>query len=339
MPRKYAGMWTAIVTPFSQAGGIDEEALRRMVKRQIAGGVSGIVPVGTTGESPTTTTEEDARIFEIVVEETRKAFEKNNGSSIGEQTVADGARGQPPKKVLVMAGAGSNSTHEATEYIKNAKKAGADCCLIVSPYYNKPTQKGLRLHYLALAKLGLPIIVYNIKGRTGVNIETDTLMEIARHPMIVGVKEASGDMGQIKEVLRRREELEKDMSFGGSVAGGGLQNGAKEFTVLSGDDGLTLEVMRNGGDGVVSVAGNLIPRELSEMVKMASTADFEGAAKVNEKFARLFKDIFVETNPIPVKYIASRMGLCGPAFRLPMCEPEEKTKAYLEETMKFYELI
>ena len=305
--RKYAGTWTAIVTPFRKDGGVDDAALRTMVQRQIAGGVTGIVPVGTTGESPTTTTEEDARIFQIVVEERDKAV----------------ANGGP--RVMVMAGAGSNSTHEASEYIGNAKKAGVDCCLIVSPYYNKPTQKGLRLHYLALAELGLPIIVYNIKGRTGVNIETNTLMEIAKHPMIVGVKEASGDMVQIKDVLARRDALEKDM--------------AKEFAVLSGDDGLTIEVMKNGGDGVVSVAGNLVPKELSEMVKMAATGDFDGAGKENEKLARLFKDIFVETNPIPVKYIASRMGLCELAFRLPMCEPEDKTKEYLEETIKFYKLI
>jgi len=306
MPRKYAGMWTAIVTPFTKEGAVDEVALRKMVQRQIAGGVTGIVPVGTTGESPTTTTEEDAKIFQIVVEERDKAV------------------GAGVPKVMVMAGAGSNSTHEASEYISNAKKAGVDLCLIVSPYYNKPTQKGLRLHYLALADLGLPIIVYNIKGRTGVNIETDTLMEIAKHPMIVGVKEASGDMAQIKEVLRRRDELEKEA--------------AKEFTVLSGDDGLTLEVMKNGGDGVVSVAGNLIPSELSEMVRIALGGNFDEAEKLNEKFTRLFKDIFVETNPIPVKYIASKMGLCDLAFRLPMCEPEEKTKVYLEETMKFYNL-
>ena len=307
MARKYAGTWTAIVTPFAKDGSVDEAALRKMVQRQIAGGVTGIVPVGTTGESPTTTTEEDARIFKIVVEERDKAV----------------AAGGP--RVMVMAGAGSNSTHEASEYIGNAKRAGVDCCLIVSPYYNKPTQKGLRLHYLALAELGLPIIVYNIKGRTGVNIETDTLMEIAKHPMIVGVKEASGDMVQIKDVLARRDVLEKEME--------------KEFAVLSGDDGLTIEVMKNGGDGVVSVAGNLVPKELSEMVKMAATGDFEGAGKVNDNLSRLFKDIFVETNPIPVKYIASRMGLCELSFRLPMCEPEDKTKEYLEETIQFYKLI
>lgn len=307
MPRKYAGTWTAIVTPFRKDGGVDDAALRTMVQRQIAGGVTGIVPVGTTGESPTTTTEEDARIFQIVVEERDKAV----------------ANGGP--RVMVMAGAGSNSTHEASEYIGNAKKAGVDCCLIVSPYYNKPTQKGLRLHYLALAELGLPIIIYNIKGRTGVNIETDTLMEIAKHPVIVGVKEASGDMVQIKDVLARRDALEKDM--------------AKEFAVLSGDDGLTIEVMKNGGDGVVSVAGNLVPKELSEMVKFASEGNFEEAEKINAYLSRLFKDIFVETNPIPVKYIASRMGLCELAFRLPMCEPEDKTKEYLEETIKFYKLI
>lgn len=322
--RKYAGTWTAIITPFKKDGSVDEDALKRIVRRQIENGVTGIVPCGTTGESPTTTHEEDCRIFKIVVEETRRI-----SAELG-------------RKVMVMPGTGSNCTRDAVEYTRAAKEAGADCCLVVTPYYNKPTPKGLLMHFNAVADVGLPVIVYNIKGRCGINIDTDTLMEIAKHPMVVGVKEASGDLAQMKEVLERRVELEKV---------------GKEFTVLSGDDGLTLELMKMGksggmklnvpaeengktraGDGVISVASNLVPDKVAEMVEYALDGNFEEAGKLNEYLMRLFKDIFVEANPIPVKYIASRMGLCELAFRLPMCEPTQKTVDYLEETMKFYNL-
>ncbi|MDO8576672.1 MAG: 4-hydroxy-tetrahydrodipicolinate synthase, partial [bacterium] len=168
-PKKYSGAWTALITPFKTDGSLDEAALRKLVRMQIEGGITGIVPVGTTGESPTTTADEDRKIIEIAVEE-----------SAG--------------RVPVMAGTGSNNTHEAILYTEAAKKAGADACLVVTPYYNKPTPDGLKQHYAAVADIGLPVIVYNIKGRTGINIDTDTLMEIAQHPMIVGVKEASGDI-------------------------------------------------------------------------------------------------------------------------------------------------
>lgn len=307
MQRKYAGTWTAIITPFKKDGSIDEMALRKIVRRQIENGVTGVVPVGTTGESPSTTAAEDGRIFQIVVDEVKKAA----------------AEGLP--KIMVMAGTGSNCTAEAIDHTEQAKRAGVDCCLVVAPYYNKPTPKGLKLHYAAIADLGLPIIVYNIKGRTAVNIDTNTLMAIAKHPMIVGVKEASGDLAQIKEVLTRRVALESDTG--------------KEFSVFSGDDGLTLEVMKMGGDGVISVASNLVPKEMSDMVKLAAAGNYEEAQKANDKLARLFKDIFMETNPIPVKYMASRIGLCELAYRLPMCEPEEKTMAALDETLKFYGLV
>ncbi len=290
--RKYAGTWTAIITPFHEDGSLDEGALRKIVQRQIENGVTGVVPVGTTGESPTTSAAEDARIFEIVVEE---------------------AAG----KIMVMAGTGSNCTREAVEHTEAAKRAGADCCLVVTPYYNKPTQEGIYQHFMAVAEVGLPVIVYNIKGRTGVNIETDTLMEIAEHPMVVGVKEASGDLAQMKEVLDRRSD---------------------DFTVLSGDDGLTLELIKMGGDGVVSVASNLVPAKVSEMVEYALVGNFEEASKINEYLSALFSEIFVETNPIPVKYIASRMGLCELKYRLPMCEPSEKARAVLEETIRNYNL-
>lgn len=294
--RKYAGTWTALITPFKKDGSLDEAALRKLVQRQIENGVTGVVPCGTTGESPTTTHEEDRRIFEIVVEE---------------------ARG----KIMVMAGTGSNCTRDAVEYTQAAKEVGADCCLVVSPYYNKPTPKGLKLHYKAIADVGLPVIVYNIKGRTGINIDTDTLMEIAQHPMVVGVKEASGDLAQMKDVIARREAL------------------GKEFTVLCGDDSLTLELVKMGGDGVISVASNLMPGKVAEMVEYALDGNFEEAGKLNENLARLFKEIFVETNPIPVKYIASRIGLCELAYRLPMCEPGEKGVVVLEETMRSYGLV
>jgi len=290
--RKYAGTWTALITPFRADGAVDEAALRRLVQRQIEAGVTGVVPMGTTGESPTTSAAEDARIFEIVVEE---------------------AAG----RIQVMAGTGSNCTREAVEHTKAAKEAGADCCLVVSPYYNKPTQEGLRRHFLAVAEVGLPVIVYNIKGRTGVNIETETLMELAKYEMIVGVKEASGDLAQMQAVIDQRPV---------------------DFTVLCGDDGLTLELMQKGGDGVVSVASNIVPDKVTEMVRLGLAGDFLEAEKIHAYLAKLFEDLFVETNPIPVKYLASRMGLCEPIWRLPLCEPSEKAKVVLEKIITDYNL-
>ncbi|MEK7673121.1 MAG: 4-hydroxy-tetrahydrodipicolinate synthase [Patescibacteria group bacterium] len=290
--KKYAGTWTAIITPFDGFGKVDEAALRKIVQRQIENGVTGVVPCGTTGESPTLTWAEQKRIFEIVVEE---------------------AKG----KVMVMAGTGSNCTADAVEHTRVAKEAGVDCCLVVTPYYNKPTPKGLVMHFNAVADVGLPVIVYNIKGRCGINIDTDTLMEIAKHKMIVGVKEASGDLNQMREVLDRCDD---------------------DFTVLCGDDGLTLELIKMGGDGVISVASNLVPGQISEMVEYALVGNFEEAGKINEHLMRLFKDIFVEANPIPVKYIASKLGLCEEVYRLPMCEATDKTKQYLDETIGFYNL-
>ncbi|MFA6918077.1 MAG: 4-hydroxy-tetrahydrodipicolinate synthase [Candidatus Gracilibacteria bacterium] len=291
--RKYAGTWTALITPFTSDGKLDENALRKLVQRQIANGVTGIVPVGTTGESPTTTSEEDYKIFQIVVEE---------------------AKG----KVMVMAGSGSNCTEEAVEYTTNAKKAGADACLIVCPYYNKPTQEGLRLHYLEIAKVGIPIIVYNIKGRTGINMETSTLMELAKNPMIVGVKEASGDLNQMKDVIEKRPD---------------------NFTVLSGDDGLTLDLIKLGGDGVISVASNIEPAKVSEMVEYALKGNLEEAAKINDYLADMFKKLFIETNPIPVKYCAHKMGLCELNYRLPMCPPSKASMSVLDELLKNYNLV
>lgn len=315
MKRKYAGTWTALITPFKSDGSLDEAALRALVRRQAENGVTGIVPVGTTGESPTTTMEEDMRIFEIAVAEC-----KGKGKGRGET-----GAGAP----MVMAGTGSNCTSDAVHYTENALKAGCDACLVVSPYYNKPTPAGLKLHFQAVADVGLPVIVYNIKGRTGINIDTETLMEIAEHKNVVGVKEASGDLNQMKEVIERRVSLEGDDGDGGRI---------RDFTVLSGDDGLTLELVKMGGDGVISVASNIVPGNVSEMVKYALEGSFEEASKINEYLAKLFKDLFVETNPIPVKYLASRMGLCELVYRLPMCEPGEKARAVLEQLVTKYRL-
>lgn len=291
--RNYAGTWTALITPFTNDGSVDEEALRTLVNDQIAGGVTGILPLGTTGESPTISSEEGRRIFEIVVEEA-------NG------------------RVKVLAGTGSNSTSHSVESTRMAKEVGADLCLVVCPYYNKPTQEGLRLHYLAIAEVGLPIMIYNIKGRTGINMSTDTLMTLAENPNIVAVKEASGDLEQMREVIARRPD---------------------NFTVLSGDDGLTLELIRMGGDGVVSVASNVVPADVSDMVNRALDGNFDEAERINSHLARLFKDLFIETNPIPVKYAVHRRGQCGLNYRLPMCPPSSDARAVLDETLRSYNLI
>lgn len=291
--RPYAGAWTALITPFKADGSLDEDSLRALVSTQIEGGITGLVPVGTTGESPTTTAAEDRRIIEVVIEE-----------------VAG--------RVPVMAGTGSNSTREAVEYTRAAKEAGADACLVVAPYYNKPTPEGLKLHYAAVAEVGLQVIVYNIKGRTGINIETDTLMEIAKNPLVVGVKEASGDIEQMKEVIARRPE---------------------NFTVLSGDDSMALELMRAGGDGVVSVASNIVPSQVSELVARAAEGAWGKAESLNAHLADMFKKLFIESNPIPVKYCAYKMGLCELSYRLPMCPPTARSREVLDALLKDYRLV
>ncbi len=288
----YSGTWTAIITPFKEDETLDETAFRKLIHRQIQNGVTGIVPVGTTGESPTTTADEDYRIFKIATEE---------------------ASGE----IRVMVGTGSNCTKDAIKYTENAKKAGADCCLVVSPYYNKPTQSGMLAHYKAIADVGLPVIVYNIKGRTSINIETDTLMEMAKHEMIVGVKEASGDLEQMEAVIENRPN---------------------QFSILSGDDGLTLSLIKMGGHGVVSVSSNVAPDQVSKMVNYALNGNFEEAEKLNDHLENMFKDLFVETNPIPVKYVLSQMGLCSPTFRLPLCTPSADAKKILDKLIIRYQL-
>jgi 4-hydroxy-tetrahydrodipicolinate synthase len=270
----FQGSIVAIVTPFS-GGKVDEAKLRQLVEMHVAQGTDGIVPCGTTGESPTLSHEEHRRVVEIVIE---------------------AARG----RVHVIAGTGSNATTEAIGLTRHAKKAGATGALVVNPYYNKPTQEGLYRHFRAVAEaVDIPILVYNIAGRTAVNVETDTLARLVKDcPNIVGVKEASGSLDQMTQVI---------------LACG------PDFSVLSGDDNITLPLMSVGGRGVISVLANIAPREVSEMTHAALAGDWKLARDLHLKLFPLSRAMFLETNPIPVKEAMGMMGMLEPEFRLPMC--------------------
>jgi len=260
------------------------ECLKKLIDFNIEEGVSGIVPCGTTGESPTLSHEEHDKVIELTVQHVNK-------------------------RVPVIAGTGSNSTAEAIRLTKHAEEVGVDACLVVNPYYNKPTQEGLYRHFKAVADaVKIPIVVYNIKGRTGVNVETSTLMRLVKDcSNIVAVKEASGDIEQMKDVIAQRPD---------------------GFSVLSGDDGITLELIKAGGNGVISVAANIVPDRMVAMVKAALDGNFEEAEKLNNALAPLFEAEFIETNPIPIKCGLAMKGMCKEAYRLPMCElrPENKEK-------------
>ncbi len=281
----FEGISTALVTPFKADSTIDEERLREHVERQIAGGVTGLVPVGTTGESPTVSHEENIRIIAIT---------------------ADQAAGRVP----VIAGTGSNSTAEAVDMTRKAMDVGANATLQVSPYYNKPSQEGLYRHFSKVADDGgLPVIVYNIPGRTGRNIETETLIRLSAHDMIVAVKEASGNIGQVMDVIRARPD---------------------GFDVLAGDDNLALPIMLLGGDGVISVASNIIPSEMQKLVNLVRSGDVDGARLLHYHLLPLFKAMFIDTNPIPVKYVLSYLGYIDEVYRLPMCELSDDNKRIIE---------
>ncbi len=286
------GVYTAIVTPFDSQGNIDEVTYRNLIDFQIENGINGIVPCGTTGESPTLSHEEHDRLIEVTVEHVNK-------------------------RVPVVAGTGSNSTREAVRLSTHAKRAGVDGVMVVNPYYNKPTQKGLLLHFSEIAgAVDIPVMVYNIKGRTGVNLETDTLMELcAARENIIAVKEASGDLEQMKSVISRRRD---------------------GFSVMSGDDTMALKLVEAGGDGVVSVASNIIPGKMVEMLQCALNGDFQGAGALEAPLADFFKAMFVETNPIPLKTAMAVEGMCQEIFRLPMCSlsTEENRKVVMDALAK-----
>ena len=295
MAEKLSGVFTAIVTPFAEDGSVDYNTLGKLIDYNLENGVGGIVPCGTTGESPTLTEEEHTKVVKFTVDHVNK-------------------RG------LVIAGTGSNSTATAIELTKEAEKDGVDAALVVNPYYNKPTQEGLYRHFKAIADaVSIPIVVYNIKGRTGVNVETDTLMRLANDcENILAVKEASGDMDQIKDVLAKKPD---------------------NFSVLSGDDGIALELIKNGGDGVISVASNVIPKEMSEMVSLALGGKIDEAEQKNSTLAELFKKEFIETNPIPIKAMLAMKGMIKEVYRLPICELTSENRIIVEELMKKMNLI
>ncbi|MFW5884197.1 MAG: 4-hydroxy-tetrahydrodipicolinate synthase [bacterium] len=277
----FAGVYTAMVTPFQSDGSIDEGALRALVDAQIDGGVQGLVPMGTTGESPTVTHEENIRVIEVV---------------------ADQAAG----RTSIIAGTGSNSTAEAVRMTQLAKDVGATATLQVTPYYNKPTQEGLYRHFMTIAEAtDLPMVVYNIPGRTARNVENETMLRLATHPNIVAVKEASGSMAQVMDLVSARPD---------------------GFSVLSGDDNLTLPLMALGGEGVVSVASNIAPRLMGQLVAAARRDDLAEAREMHYRLLPLFKAVFLQTNPIPIKYALAAKGIVTEAYRLPLVPLDETDK-------------
>lgn len=289
----FGGSIVAIVTPFRD-GKIDEEAYRELIEFQIQNGTSAIVPCGTTGESATLGMEEHSRVIEITIEAVKK-------------------------RVPVIAGTGGNSTREAIELTGHARKAGADATLQVAPYYNKPTQEGLFQHFKSIAKeVPLPQVLYNIPGRTGVNMLPQTIARIAELPEVVAIKEASGDLGQMAEIVR--------------LAGDRL-------TLLSGDDNLTLPVLAIGGRGVISVVANIVPGDSAQMVRAWENGDVQKARKLFYKLLPLCQAMFYETNPIPVKTSLALMGRVNEEFRLPMCPLAPANREKLEKALKDYGLM
>jgi 4-hydroxy-tetrahydrodipicolinate synthase len=281
MRTPFTGVGTALVTPFKRDGAVDEDGVRRLARRQIDAGMHFLVPCGTTGESPTLSEEERFRVVALVVEE------------------ADG-------RVPVLAGAGGYDTREVIHTAQKMKRLGAAGILSVTPYYNKPTQEGLFQHYSKIAgEVGLPIIVYNVPGRTGCNVEVATLARLSQVANIAGVKEASGNVSQMCEICRAVPD---------------------DFVVLSGDDALTLPLMAIGGHGTISVIGNEAPREMSRMVELAESGDFAGARAIHRQLMPLMSANFVESNPIPVKAAMAAMGLLEEIYRLPMVPPSDASR-------------
>lgn len=283
---KFQGVYTALVTPFRN-GKVDTDALNRLVDEQVAAGVAGIVPVGTTGESPTLTYEEHEQVIRLVV-----------------------ARAQG--RCQIIAGTGANCTREAIEMTRRAKEDGADATLQVTPYYNKPTQEGLYRHFSEVAdKGGLPVVLYNVPGRAGVPIAETTVARLSANPMIAAIKEAGGSVDRVSAI--------KDMC---------------DITVLSGDDSLTLPMMAVGAEGIISVASNIIPADMVKMVKAFADGDVQTAMALHRHYYCLFRDQFIETNPIPIKAAMAMAGMIAEEYRLPLCELGEANRAKLEASLK-----
>jgi 4-hydroxy-tetrahydrodipicolinate synthase len=290
----HAGVYTALITPFNDDGSIDEKSLRRLVDFQIDHGIDGLVPVGTTGESPTLDAEETERVIRIVVEQTRG-------------------------RVPVVAGAGSNCTDKAIHLAAMAKAAGVTASLQVAPYYNKPTGEGFLRHFTAIAEaVDLPMIVYNIPGRTGKNIENPTMLKLAKHRNIVAVKEASGNIAQMMELIAAKPQ---------------------DFDVLSGDDNLTFPLMALGGTGVISVASNLVPDRMKALTAAALAGKWEKARELHYELLPLFKGIFIETNPIPIKAAMALKGHAKEVYRLPMCPMSDENRKSLKTVLEQLKIV
>ncbi|MCK9594236.1 MAG: 4-hydroxy-tetrahydrodipicolinate synthase [Candidatus Omnitrophica bacterium] len=290
----FSGSLVALVTPFKNER-IDEKRLKELIELHINNGTSGIVPCGTTGESATLSPAEHERVIEIIVK-------------------------QVNKRIPVMAGTGSNSTEEAVALTKHAAAIGADASLQIAPYYNRPTQKGLYLHFKAVADAAdIPIILYNIASRTGVNIEPETMARLAKECRnIVGVKEASGSLEQMSRIRALCPE---------------------GFDLISGDDALTLPLLSIGGTGIISVVANIVPRDVAEMVKEFEKGDVKKAREIHYKLLPLIKAMFIETNPIPVKTAMGLLGMCEPDLRLPMCGMLPENLEKLKKALKEYGLL
>jgi 4-hydroxy-tetrahydrodipicolinate synthase len=294
MRTRFTGCGTALVTPFTRSGSVDEAAVRRLARRQIEKGIHFLVPCGTTGENPTLTREEHRRVAELVVEE---------------------ANGRVP----VLAGAGGYNTHEVIELAAEMQQIGADGLLSVTPYYNKPTPEGLYQHYRALAdNTRLPIVVYNVPGRTGCNVDPATLARLATLPNIIGVKEASGNMGQICEICHLMPDT---------------------FIVLSGDDAMTVPAMAVGAKGVISVVSNEVPDEMSKMVEAAERNDFAAARVIHQRLMPLMQVNFVEANPQPAKTAMAAMGLLEEVYRLPLVPPRVESREKILKVLRDMQLV
>jgi 4-hydroxy-tetrahydrodipicolinate synthase len=290
----FTGCGTALVTPFRKDGSLDESTLRKLVRRQIDAGINFLVPCGTTGESPTLTRAEHLHVIEIVVDE---------------------AKGTTP----VIGGAGGYNTREVIELARELERIGVDGILSVTPYYNKPTQEGLYQHYQAIAgAIRLPLVVYSVQSRTGVNVEPSTLKRLAQIENIVAVKEASGNMTQIANVLN---------------------DVPPEFTVLSGDDAITIPVIALGGRGIISTVANQIPGPMARLAEASLSGDFAAARQIHARYLPLMNVNFVETNPIPVKAAMALMGLLEPVWRLPLCPPAAANLARIEKVLESLGLL
>ncbi len=282
----FSGCYTAMVTPFVN-GEVDYATMEKLIEMQIAGNVAGLVPVGTTGESPSLGYEDHMKVIEFVVK-------------------------QVAGRCQVIAGTGANSTEEAVMLTKQAKDLGADASLQVTPYYNKPSQEGLYRHFLTVAEeVDLPVVLYNVPGRSGVPISIETVKRLSAHKNIQAIKEAAGSVDRVSQVLN-----------------------ACDITVLSGDDALTVPMMSVGATGVISVASNVIPAEMTELCDLANAGDFVKALEIHRKYYDFFNDEFIETNPIPIKAAMAMKGLLKEEYRLPMCEIADDNRAVLKATME-----